>query len=42
MSFLTALSLSFQNLKTKKIVGVGLDGGIEVHTVDVPYEARKV
>lgn len=32
-----------QNLKTKKIVGVGGDsGGIEVHTVDVPYEARKV
>lgn len=31
-----------QNLKTKKIVGVGSDGGIEVHTVDVPYEARKV
>ncbi len=30
-----------QNLKTKKIVGVGSDGGIEVHTVDVPYEARK-
>lgn len=31
-----------QNLNTKKIVGVGSDGGIEVHTVDVPYEARKV
>lgn len=31
-----------QNLKTKKIVGVGDTGGIEVHTVDVPYEARKV
>lgn len=31
-----------QNLKTKKIVGVGSEGGIEVHTVDVPYEARKV
>lgn len=31
-----------QNLKTKKIVGVGSDGGIEVHTVDVPYEARKI
>lgn len=30
-----------QNLKTKKIVGVGSEGGIEVHTVDVPYEARK-
>lgn len=31
-----------QNLKTKKVVGVGSEGGIEVHTVDVPYEARKV
>ena len=31
-----------QNLNTKKIVGVGESGGIEVHTVDVPYEARKV
>ena len=31
-----------QNLKTKKIVGVGSEGGIEVHTIDVPYEARKV
>lgn len=30
-----------QNLKTKKIVGVGSDGGIEVHTVDVPYAARE-
>lgn len=31
-----------RNLKTKKIVGVGESGGIDVHTVDVPYEARKV
>lgn len=31
-----------RNLKAKKIVGVGDSGGIEVHTVDVPYEARKV
>jgi SPP1 family phage portal protein len=30
-----------QNLKTKKIVGVGSDGGIEVHTIDVPYAARQ-
>lgn len=30
-----------QNLKTKKIIGVDEDGGVEVHTVDVPYEARK-
>lgn len=31
-----------QNLKTKKIIGIGAEGGIEVQTVDVPYEARKV
>ena len=30
-----------QNLKTKKVVGVGEDGGIDVKTVDIPYEARK-
>ncbi|WP_425756228.1 phage portal protein [Ihubacter sp. rT4E-8] len=29
------------NLKTKKIIGVEEDGGVEVHTVNVPYEARK-
>ena len=29
-----------QNLKTKKIVGVDEEGGIEVHTVNIPYEAR--
>lgn len=28
------------NLKTKKMIGVDEDGGLEVHTVDVPYEAR--
>lgn len=30
-----------QNLKTKKIIGVDEDGGVEVHTVDVPYQARQ-
>ncbi len=30
-----------QNLKTKKIVGVDAEGGVEVHTVDVPYQARQ-
>lgn len=30
-----------QNLKTKKIVGVSPDGGLETHTVDVPYAARQ-
>ena len=29
------------NLKTKKIVGVDSEGGVEVKTVDVPYQARK-
>lgn len=29
------------NVKTKKIIGVGEDGGIDVKTVDIPYEARK-
>ncbi len=31
-----------QNIKTKKLLGVDADGGLEVLTVDVPYEARKV
>ena len=31
-----------QNLKSKKIIGVDEDGGVEVKTVDIPYEARKV
>ena len=30
-----------QNLKTKKMIGVDEDGGVEVHTVDVPYQARE-
>ena len=30
-----------QNLKTKKIIGVDDGGGLEVHTVDVPYQARQ-
>lgn len=30
-----------QNLKTKKIIGVSEEGGVEVHTVDIPYAARK-
>lgn len=29
------------NLKNRKVVGLPEDGGIEVHTVDVPYAARK-
>lgn len=30
------------NLKTKKILGVDENGGLEVKTVDIPYQARKV
>jgi len=30
------------NMKTKKMIGVDDDGGVEIQTVDVPYEARKV
>ena len=30
-----------QNLRTKKLIGVSEEGGVEVHTVDVPFEARK-
>ena len=29
-----------QNVKTKKHIGVDDNGGIETHTVDIPYEAR--
>lgn len=36
---LDALSM---NLKTKKTIGVDADGGIEVKTIDIPVEARKV
>lgn len=30
-----------QNLKTKKMIGVGEDGDIDVKTVDIPYKARQ-
>lgn len=30
-----------QNLKTKKMIGIAPDGGVEIHTVDVPFEARR-
>jgi len=30
-----------KNIKSKKMIGVGEQGGIEVKTVDIPYEARK-
>lgn len=31
-----------QNLKTKKMIGVDSNGGIEVHTVNIPYQARQI
>lgn len=35
------LSKLRQNIKTKKTVGVGEDGGVDIKTVDIPVEARK-
>lgn len=29
-----------QNLRSKKMIGVDEGGGVEVHTVDIPYQAR--
>lgn len=31
-----------QNIKTKKIVGVGEGGDVDIRTISIPYEARKV
>jgi hypothetical protein len=30
------------NIKAKKHIGVDDDGGVEIKTVDIPYEARKI
>lgn len=30
-----------KNLKTKKIIGVDAEGGVEIKTVDIPYQARQ-
>lgn len=30
-----------QNLKTKKLIGTDSDGGLELRTVDIPYQARQ-
>jgi SPP1 family phage portal protein len=30
-----------QNIKTKKVMSVDADGGLEILTVDIPYQARK-
>ena len=29
------------NVKTKKHIGVGEEGGVEIHTIDIPYQARQ-
>jgi SPP1 family phage portal protein len=31
-----------QNVKVKKHIGVAPDGGLDIKTIDIPYEARKV
>ena len=31
----------FQNIKTKKMIGVDEGGGVDIQTVDIPYQARK-
>ena len=31
-----------QNIRVKKHVGVSSEGGVDIKTIDVPYEARKV
>lgn len=31
-----------QNIKVKKHIGVSADGGVDIRTVDIPYEARKI
>ena len=31
-----------QNLKVKKHIGVDAEGGVDIKTVDIPYEARRV
>lgn len=30
-----------QNIKAKKHIGVPEEGGVEIHTIDIPYEARQ-
>lgn len=34
------LSKLAQNLRTKKVMGAPVDGGLEVHTIEIPREAR--
>ena len=30
-----------QNIRTKKMIGVDKEGGVDIKTIDIPYEARK-
>lgn len=36
------LDEAMTNMKAKKHVGVGDDGGVDIKTIDIPYEARKI
>lgn len=36
------LSTLRQNVKSKKVVGTETDGGLDIKTVEIPYEARRV
>ena len=38
----TDMTELMQNIKTKKVIGTGESGGVDMKTVEVPYEARKV
>lgn len=37
----TNLEQLHQNIRTKKMIGVGEQGGVDIKTIDIPYEARK-
>lgn len=36
------LDEAMTNMKAKKHVGVGEEGGVDIKTIDIPYEARKI
>lgn len=35
------LDVLMQNIKAKKMIGVGEEGGVDIQTIDIPVEARK-
>ena len=37
----TDLDEMIQNMRTKKHIGVNKDGGVEIKTIDIPYQARQ-